>query len=116
MNLSAYEIVPTKMQIKTWIDKKNKRICSREIPFYNYFYIAKRYNPFYDVYSYYLIVTNERLDDPVPRCAARNGTSVVRFNVRDIWIDAGFNKRKEINLNVKLVDKQEDCLVYVLDI
>lgn len=112
MNLSAYDIIMPKYQIKTWIDKKYKRICSVEIPFYKYYYLAKRYDSFCKGYDYFLILTNTKVDDPSPRCVYSPRPGLIRIDVRDIWNKCGFDKAKEEKINLKLYDNQEDGIVY----
>lgn len=117
MNLVAYDIVKNSRSIKTWVDIKYKRLCSVEIPFYTYYYIAKRYSLRYKTYTYYLIFTNEKVDDPIPRCVFSPKPGLIRVNLRDIWNNTRLSTKKcdeEIHLNV--VDKQDDCIIYELDI
>lgn len=117
MNLSAYDIVKNVNDIKTWIDVKRKRLYSVELPFYIYFYIGKRYEPYYKKYSYYIIFTNEKYDDPVPRCvySPRNGRIIL--DIKDIWSKSILSTYKhDTEIKLKLVDKQSDCVIYLLDI
>lgn len=114
MNLSAYDIIVTSNQIKTWVDKKYKRICSVEIPFYKYYYLAKRYDSLHGDYDYFLILTNTKFDDPTPRYVYSPRPGLVRIDIRDIWFKARLNKLKEPAITLKLYDNQEDGIVYII--
>ena len=116
MNLSAYDIIKSIRDMKTWVDIKAKRLNSVEIPFYTYYYIAKRYNPYYKVYTYYIILTNEKIDDPTPRCVYSPRKGLVRIDLTDIWHKSRLCSFKfNTEINVTIVDKQNDCIIYSLD-
>lgn len=117
MNLSAYDIVINTSSFKTWVDIKKKRLNSVEIPFYNYYYIAKRYNTFYKCYTYFLIFTNDRVDDPIPRAVYSPRKGLIRVDLRDIWNKSKLSTFKyDDKVDVKIVDKQDDCVIYELDL
>ena len=100
--------------MKTWIDKKYKRLCSVEIPFYKYYYLAKRYDNIYKDYDYFLILTNTKFDDPIPRCVYSPRPGLIRIDIRDIWFKAGIDKMKEPNVKLEVHDNQEDGIIYIL--
>lgn len=114
MNLVAYDIIVSTNQIKTWIDKKYKRLCSVEIPFYKYYYLAKRYDVIHNDYDYFLILTNTKFDDPVPRCVYSPRPGLIRIDLRDIWVKSGLERITEPNVRLDLYDNQEDGVVYVI--
>ena len=114
MNLAAYDIIMSNSQIKTWIDKKHKRLCSVEIPFYKYYYLAKRYDVMHNDYDYFLIFTNTKFDDPIPRCVYSPRPGLIRIDLSDIWIKAGLDKAKEPAIRIEIYDNQEDGVVYLL--
>lgn len=114
MNLVAYDIIISTNQVKTWIDKKYKRLCSVEIPFYKYYYLAKRYDVIHNDYDYFLILTNTKVDDPVPRCVYSPRPGLIRIDLRDIWVKSGLEKTTEPNIRLDLYDNQEDGVVYII--
>ena len=117
MNLAAYDIIKSKKDMKNWVDIKAKRLNSVEIPFYTYYYIVRRYDPYYKIYTYYIVLTNERFDDPTPRCAYSPRKGLVRIDLRDIWNKSNLCKLKsDSEITIKITDKQEDCVIYKLDI
>lgn len=114
MNLAAYDIIMSKSQIKTWIDFNHKRLCSVEIPFYKYYYLAKRYDVVHNDYDYYLILTNTKFDDPTPRCVYSPRPGLIRLDISDIWFKAKINTLKEPNIRLDVYDNQEDGIVYII--
>ena len=112
MNLAAYDIIMDLSKSKTWIDIKNKILYTKAMPFRNYYYLAEKYDSVYKVYDIYIIITNEKYDDPEPRYVNRKSNGTIKLKIENIW-----NKIKCYNLsnaNLSLEEEQDDCLIYKL--
>lgn len=110
MNLMAYDIIFSTNQLKTWIDKVIKSICSIELPYFKYYYIAKRYDD--KCYNYYLILTNNKVDDPEPRYTRTSYSGIRKFSIKEIWNEGNFDKVDNNTFKLELVEKQLDCIIY----
>jgi hypothetical protein len=84
MNLNAYDNIDESIVNKTWIEPSNEKLYSREIKFYPYYTILKRFNAKLNKDEYYLALSNETDDGHDWRStgAYRNG---IRISLVEVW-------------------------------
>lgn len=117
MNLSAYDLVKDFSKVRNYVDVKYKRLHSWDIPYKKYYAIAKRWSPSLQRNNYYIIVTDNELDDPVCRYTYSPSPNKTRFDLNDIWKTSDLCKFKvNTEIDVTLVDNQEDCIIFELNI
>lgn len=118
MNLSAYDIIPEKInKDKTWVTPDNKMLLSREISRRKYVCISKKYNQNLHGNDYFIIVL-----DNIPNTQAYShiridnyGRVKIRLNV--IWEDSTLKYiTKEQNINITHIEGADDGDIYQLDI
>uniref|UniRef100_A0AAU8MHW9 Uncharacterized protein n=1 Tax=Geladintestivirus 2 TaxID=3233134 RepID=A0AAU8MHW9_9CAUD len=118
MTLLAYDKIINKLdRTKTWYDNKKKSILSREIEYRDYNSVVKRYNPNYDNYTYYIIMSDtvnnlhcfkRTIVDDYGRLKINIGCIVSETFLKDI--------DKPCNISVTCVEYNKDYSVYELDV
>ena len=118
MNLSAYDIIPEKVnKNKTWVIPENKILLSREISRRKYVCLSKKYNPSINSTDYFIIV----LDD-IPNTESYSHIRIdnygrVKIRLGSIWEESTLkNITKEQNINITHVESADDGDIYQLDI
>ena len=76
MNLNAYDNVNDSATLKTWIDPYYRKLYSREIKFYPFFTMLKRYNDKIKRDEFYLCLSAETDDGHDWRSTAHYNNSV----------------------------------------
>ena len=116
MNLAAYDKVDEVNYLKTWIDPRYKRLYSRELPFYKFYSFAKRYNNDTKETDFYLILHNN-LESDITIHSVISDKGMIKMYLKDIWNESIFKTFKTVsNVTLTLIDKQDDCVIYLIDI
>lgn len=118
INLNAYDnIVEIIDKKKTWTNVSKKQILSRELKYKKYAYICKRYNNITNIYSYFIILLDEKPYDKTIVRTKRDNYGRIKINIGSIWNETSLSDlSKDINITIKLVDEDDDSIVYQLDI
>lgn len=118
MNLSAYDIIPEKInKDKTWVTPDNKMLLSREISRRKYVCISKKYNQNLHCNDYFIIVL-----DNIPNTQAYSHIRIdnygrVKIRLNAIWEDSTLKSiTKEQNINITHIEGADDGDIYQLDI
>ena len=116
MNLSAYDGIKQVNYLGTWVDPRYKRMYSRVLPYYKFYSFAKKYNPIKQCTDFYLILHNELNTDLAIHSVYVNN-NVMKIYLKDIWNETSLRYLTYIsNITLTLEDKQDDCVIYFLDI
>lgn len=118
MNLSAYDIIPEKLnKDKTWVIPENKVLLSREIARRKYVCLSKKFNPTLNFNDYFIIV----LDD-IPNTNSYSHIRIdnygrVKIRLNSIWEESILKDiTKEQNININHIEHADDGDIYQLDI
>lgn len=118
MNLSAYDIIPEKLnKDKTWVIPGNKVLLSREIAKRKYVCLSKKFNPTLHSNDYFIIV----LDD-IPNTNSYSHIRIdnygrVKIRLNSIWEESILKDiTKEQNININHIEHADDGDIYQLDI
>lgn len=114
MNLNAYDNVDDSVVLKTWIDPYYRKLYSREMKFYPYYTMLKRYNNETKYDEYYICLSAE-LDDNHDWRSTEKYNNSVKCNLIEFW-----NKTSLKNIHKRtyiIVDKDyedSNSIVYRL--
>lgn len=116
VNLNIYDKVGAQCN-KTWIDPTYKCLYSREIPKYTAYTILKRYNSSYRGYDYYLVLSNNPDSNHIWNTVVTTNSGILKFRLTSIWhMLPCRNKTEQFDIPISEVDKDENEVVYYLDI
>lgn len=114
MNLVAYDVINDINHKKTWIDIKNKYICSNELTIYKYYFIAKRYDKLFGT-KYYIALSNTYSEDPQARKVYNPKNNKTKYYIGYVIDDILNNKRydkDEIQIRLDEIEVQDDGVIY----
>ena len=118
MNLSAYDKITEKIdKSKSWIHIKTKKLITREIKYRPYSTILKRYVPSCNIYEYYLVISDTTNNECKFNKVLLDDYNRLKISLLSIWKETSLSKlTRNVNVNITLDDKQDDCEIYKLDI
>ena len=87
MNLNAYDNVNDSATLKTWIDPYYRKLYSREMKFYPYFTMLKRYNDKIKTDEFYLCLSNETDDGHDWRSTSHYNNSI-KVSLSEFWANS----------------------------
>lgn len=87
MNLNAYDNVNDSAILKTWIDPYYKKLYSREMKFYPYYTMLKRYNDKVKRDEYYICLSAET-DDGHDWRSTEHYNNSVKVNLSEFWYNS----------------------------
>lgn len=114
MIFNNYDIVQTSVdKSKPYIDVTHKQIVCK-LPIRHNFVIAKRFSTFDNCYDYYLIHTNEQIENS--KSVAVDTFGRYKFYIGSIWKDLNITNSKDFNIKLTLVENDDTTNVYRIDI
>lgn len=115
MNLAAYDKVEQNIT-KTWINPRYNRIYSNELEHYSFYTFLKKYNKENDCFDYFLAMYNKPIkDNKNYNVIIDNDT--VKLNLFSIINEPIFkNITNKTYINIEIVNKQPDGIIYKLNI
>ncbi len=118
MNIVAYDTIKRNInKDKTWISVKYKRILSKEIKYRKYYTLLKKYNLQTNREYFYLACSDNIFRDSKTECTNLDNFGRCRFNIGSIWRKSYLSDiENDMNIHIKLVNKQDDGEIYCLDI
>ena len=116
VNLNIYDKVGASCD-KTWIDPMYQCLYSREIEKYSAYTIVRRYNKSYKGYDYYLVLSNTPDNNHVWNSVFVTNDGIIKIRLSHIWNNLPYSKKnKQFDVPISQVDKDENEVVYYLDI
>ena len=117
MNLLMYDPIDEKVdKQKTWVYPNKKCLFSRELKYYKYYYLAKRYDNNNDCTNYFLIFVNNQVNN-ICKLTKIDNFGRLSVNISKIWKYTILkNITKPENINIDLVEYDKNQIVYYLDI
>lgn len=113
MIFSSYDIVQTSVnKSKPYINVAHKQIVCR-LPIRRNFAIAKRFNTFDGSYDYYIIHTNEQVENFRSICIDNFGR--YKFYIGSIWKNLNIINSKDFNIKLTLVENDDTTNIYRID-
>ena len=116
MNLNIYDKIEVSHD-KTWIDKRYKKLYSKEIPRYSSYTILTRYNTRDKCNDIFLVVTNDPDDSHLWHSILQTKSGIVKINLASYWHILNMTtKPDEFEISIEKVDSDDNGAVYYLDI
>lgn len=116
MNLAAYDVMEYNLNNKTYIRPAFKRLYSNEIEYHKYYCFLDKYDKETNSKDYYIAVF-DNYDDKFICRQTHEKSGTTRFDLYSIWNKLKLNTLKETTvINVEEVDRQEDGVVYKLNL
>lgn len=116
MNLNNYDNVETVCG-KTWIDPTYKYLYSKEIKYHSSYTILQRYNKKENCYDFFLVLSNNPDNSHLWNCVTRTKSGTIKINLNHVWHVLPIkNNINEFDVNIKEVDKDDESVIYYLDI
>ena len=113
MIFSSYDIVQTSIdKSKPYIDVARKQIICR-LPIHHNFVIAKRFNTSEGYYDYYIIHTEENIENSKSISVDLFGR--YKFYIGSIWKELNIRNNKDFNIKLTLVENDDTTNVYRID-
>ena len=118
VNVYAYDIIDNKLdKNKTWINVAKQMLLSREINYYRFYTLAKRYNSDTNSYNYFIILANEKIPNSINSSTNKDNYGRIKIRLNRIFVESGLSRLKEDrNINIELISSDENSSVYKLDI
>lgn len=114
MITSSYDIIRNSVnRNKPYIDITKKQIVCR-LPIRHNFAIAKRFNTIDGCYDYYIIHTDEQIDDC--KSISIDTFGRYKFYIGGIWSELCITNAKDFNIKLTLVENDDTTNVYRIDI
>ena len=115
MNLAAYDKVNNFNPNKDHIQISYKRLVSPTIEYHDRYCLLKTYEPNNKNYNYYIAVFDNKQEGIKDKFLKKDSNGFVKVYLTDIWNDLpDYDKEKNCNVDVKLVESQNDGKVYKL--
>lgn len=115
MNLVAYDLIKGINRNATWIDIRYKKLYSREIPFKEYYAFSKTYNNIKGDYDLCLILSDVNPDNN-SFIKVTDKYKPLKIPLHRIWNDISLKVTTTSNIKLKLIEKDSDCDIYLIDI
>ena len=113
MIFSSYDIIQTTIdKSKPYIDVAHKQIICR-LPIHRNFVIAKRFNTLDGYYDYYIIHTEENIENS--KSIAVDLFGRYKFYIGSIWKELNIRNDKDFNIKLTLVENDDTTNVYRID-
>lgn len=114
VNLAVYDIVKTSIdKKKPFIDINHKTIVCRFRKNKKYYLIAKRYIKEFNDYDYFIITTNDKIEDAKPISIDDYGRT--KFYIGSIWKDLNITSDTNFNITLNIVDSDDDNIIYKIE-
>ena len=114
MNLSAYDKIHLKINKNlTWLHKGV--LISREIEYRPYYSFVTRFDKDLGVRYYLVLMDGSPIDIQTMR-TRRDDYNRLKFITNSIAKESGLLNYSDANVPIKLIEKQEDCTIYLIDI
>lgn len=116
MNLNAYDNVDESIINKTWINPRYRKLYSREIKYYPFYCLLKRYDATTKKDEYYICLANASDNSHDWHTTTKYNNSI-KISLVELWNKLDCRKATEnVYILVTLVDVQDDGVVYKLGI
>lgn len=118
MNFNIYDNVDDIINKQgTWINVRNKTLLSREIKYRKYTTLVKRYDNSSNNNSYYIIISDDTIPNKKYCYTKLDNYGRVKVKLNSIWNNTICkNLMQDTNINIDLVEFDDTCEVYNIDI
>lgn len=117
INFNLYDAVTPNMINSTYVDIRFRKLYSREMKYFQYNTLLKKYNSKTNQYDLFVALTK----NPVPNAKSEltycTKHKQIKVNLSNIWEEFRFSRFKQnVIVNTEIVEEDDDGIVYYLDI
>lgn len=113
----CYEKINGKIdKTKTWFYAKRNCLVSREIEFKPYYSLASRYNNNTKETHYFILMFNELQEGEKCNKTKLDNYGRIKINISSILDKLNIkDKNNDCSINIRFVDKDDECSVYEIE-